>query len=100
MTPLLSMTNVSGTPYTPKSMPTRPSRSTIDILYGSPLDVSHARPSLGLSLYARPITGTTFAFARSSSSGCSTRHETHHDAHTFSSHTCPRMSWLVRRVSG
>ena len=36
--------------------------------------------------------------AKATSSGCSARHDTHHEAHTLSSHTWPRMSagenWL------
>ncbi len=35
--------------------------------------------------------GTSRFFDISTSSGCSTRHETHHEAHTLSSHTLPRM---------
>src|SRR5690348_14377294 len=81
-------------------MPTRPSRSTIDSLYGSPLAASQASPSSRLSLYASPITGTTLAFARSIRSGCSTRHDTHQDAHTLSSHTWPRMSAVVSVLPG
>ena len=38
------------------------------------------------------MTGTMFAFASCTSSGCSTRQDTHHDAHTLSSHTWPFMS--------
>ena len=44
------------------------------------------------------MTGTTFAFASSTSSGCSSRQDTHHDAHTLSSHTLPRMSVGAKRL--
>ena len=36
--------------------------------------------------------GITFIFDSSIKTGCSSRHDTHHDAHTLSSHTLPRIS--------
>src|SRR5512137_495114 len=50
ITPFLSIRNVSDTPYTPYSMPTRPSRSFTDRSYGLPHWASQPIAASGLSL--------------------------------------------------
>src|SRR5215472_1724489 len=44
--------------------------------------------------------GTTFDAASRISRGCSSRHDTHHDAHTLSSHTFPLRSEFVSVCEG
>src|SRR6185503_7898641 len=50
ITPCASTTNVSGTPYTPQSMPTLPSVSRATTAYGLPWRASHWAPASGSSL--------------------------------------------------
>src|SRR3982750_3360691 len=44
--------------------------------------------------------GTAPVRARSSNTGCSSRQDTHHDAHTLSNHTLPSMSFCVNGCCG
>ena len=46
------------------------------------------------------LVGITPRFASSTSTGCSSRQDTHHEAQTLSSHTLPRISPGAKRLSG
>ena len=44
--------------------------------------------------------GSSFSRASATSTGCSSRQATHHEAHTLSSHTLPAMSFGLKEMEG
>src|SRR5690606_10766068 len=92
--PELSIRNVSGAPYTPQSIATRPSTSNPEATYGLPSSRSQRCARSRSSFQFKPTSGTSPRLAISSSASCSCRQPEHHVAHTLSTYILPAKSWL------